>query len=84
MSSIFFRIRSTRFLRAGKVKEIECMELIQTSTYASPSFASTIKTFILKAGPVVNRFFLPVFAQPYKITGILGKAFPLISRWASC
>jgi hypothetical protein len=58
------------------------MELIQTSTYGSPLFAVTIKTFILKANPAVNRFFLPIFAQPNKITGVLGKAFPLISRRA--
>jgi len=49
------------------------MELIQTSTYGSPLFAVTIKGFIPKAGPVVNRHFLPIFAQPQKITGILGK-----------
>jgi hypothetical protein len=55
------------------------MELIQTSTYGSPFFAVTIKTSILKASPVVHRYFLPIFAQPQKITGILGKAFPLIS-----
>jgi len=60
------------------------MELIQTSTYGSPLFAVTIKTFILKANPVVNRFFLLIFAQPQKITGILCKAFPLISRRADC
>jgi len=60
------------------------MELIQTSTYGSPLFAATIKTFIPKAGPVVNRYFLPIFAQHYKITGILGKALPLISRRAGC
>ena len=58
------------------------MELIQTSTYKSPLFAVTIKVFIPKANPVVNRFFLPIFAQPNKITGFLGKAFPLISRRA--
>jgi hypothetical protein len=56
------------------------MKLIQTSTYASPLFAVAIKTSILKASPVVNRFFLPIFAQPQKITDILGKAFPLVSR----
>jgi hypothetical protein len=60
------------------------MELIQTSTYGSPLFAVTIKTFILKANFVVNRFFLPIFAQPHKITGVLGKAFPLISRQSGC
>jgi len=60
------------------------MELIQTSTYGSPLFAVTIKTFILKANPVVNRLFLPIFAQPQKITGVLSKAFPLISRRAGC
>jgi len=53
------------------------MELIQTSTYGSPLFAATIKVFILKANPVVNCLFLPIFAQHHKITGILGKAFPL-------
>jgi len=58
------------------------MELIQTSTYGSPLFAVTIKTFILKANPAVNRFFLPNFAQPNKFTGILCKAFPLNSRRA--
>jgi len=60
------------------------MELIQTSTYGSPLFAATIKTFVPKASPVVNRFFLTIFAQLQKITGILGKAFPLISRRAGC
>jgi len=60
------------------------MELIQTSTYKNPLFAASIKTFILKANPVVNRFFLPIFDQHHKITGILGKAFPLISRRESC
>jgi hypothetical protein len=56
------------------------MELIQTSTYESPLFGVTIKTSILKASRVVNRYFLPIFAQPQKITDILGKAFPLVSR----
>ena len=60
------------------------MGLIQTSTYGSLLFAGTIKTSILKAGPVVNRYFLPIFAQPHKITGILVKALPLISRRAGC
>jgi hypothetical protein len=60
------------------------MELTQTSTYGSPLFAVTIKVFIPKAGPPVNGYFLPIFAQPHKITGILGKAFPLISRRAGC
>jgi hypothetical protein len=60
------------------------MELIQTSTYGSPWFAVTIKVFIPNAGPVVNGYFLPNFAQPLKITGVLGKAFPLISRRADC
>jgi len=60
------------------------MELIQTSTYGNPLFAVTIKTFILKANPAVNRLFLPIFAQLQKITGFLGKAFPLISRRAGC
>ena len=60
------------------------MELIQISTYGSPLFAVTIKGSILKASPVVNRYFLPFFAQPHKITGFLGKVFPLISRWACC
>jgi hypothetical protein len=58
------------------------MELIQTSTYGSPWFAVTTKTFILKANLAVNRFFLPVFAKPHKITGVLSKVFPLISRRA--
>jgi len=60
------------------------MELIQTPKYGSPLFAAIIKTFVLKADPVVNRFFLQSFAQPQKITGILGKAFPVISRRAEC
>jgi hypothetical protein len=60
------------------------MKLIQTSTYGSPLFAVAIKTSLLKASPVVNRYVLTIFAQPHKITGILGKAFPLISRWAGC
>jgi hypothetical protein len=60
------------------------MKLIQTSTYGSPLFAVAIKTCILKASPLVNRFFLTIFAQPQKITGFLGKAFPLISRRAGC
>jgi hypothetical protein len=56
------------------------MELIQNAADGSPLFAVTIKTFILKANFVVNRLFLPIFAQPHKITSVLGKAFPLISR----
>jgi len=60
------------------------MELIQTSTYGSALFTGTIKISILKVSPVVNRYFLPIFAQPNKITGILGKTFPLISRRIGC
>jgi hypothetical protein len=40
-------------------------------------FVVTIKISILKASPVVNRCFLPIFTQPNKITGILCKAFPV-------
>jgi len=54
------------------------------STYGSLLFAVTIKTSILKASPVVNGFFLPIFAQPHKIAGFLGKAFPLISSRTGC
>jgi hypothetical protein len=52
------------------------MKIIQISTYENLLFAVTIKTSILKASPMVNRYFLPIFAQPQKITGVLGKAFP--------
>jgi hypothetical protein len=58
------------------------MELIQISTYGSPLFAVAAEVFIPNAVPVVNGYFLPIFAQPQKITGILGKAFPLIFRRA--
>jgi hypothetical protein len=44
--------------------------------------AVAAKVFIPNAVPVVNGYFLPIFAQPQKITGILGKAFPLIFRRA--
>jgi hypothetical protein len=60
------------------------MELIQTATYGSPLFAVIIEISILNGIPVVNRYFLPIFAQRQKFTGILGKAFPLISRRAGC
>jgi len=53
------------------------MELIQSSTYGTLLFAATIKVYILKASPVVNRFFLTFFAQPHKITGFSGKDFPI-------
>jgi hypothetical protein len=33
--------------------------------------------YVVKANPVVNRYFLPIFTQPQKITGILGKTPPL-------
>jgi hypothetical protein len=69
-------------MRAEKVKQTEklllFMELMKTSKYVSPLFAVTIKTFTLKAKLAVNRFFLPIFAQPQKITGSLGETFPLI------
>jgi len=57
---------------------------MQTATYGSPSFAVSIKTPIPKASRIVNRYLLPIIPQPHKITGILGKAIPLISRRAGC
>jgi len=58
-------------------------------THTNPNIWKSIvcgnnQNFIPKAGPVVNRYFLPIFDQHHKITGILGKAFPVISRRAGC
>jgi len=52
------------------------MKIIQISTYGNLLFAVTIKNSILEASPMVNRYFLPIFVHPQKITGVLGKAFP--------